>query len=108
MVSQKFIPTKPNGGREWYINMSSPLNDKSFYLSGGAREHKYSVITNVTSSNSQMIKQPDGSYQVYGVRKIGKYDFSVRMNVNASDTDSAQWWKNIEMTGYVKVISANC
>ena len=29
----------------------------------------------------------------------GKYDFSVRMNVNTSDSE--QWWKNVEMTGYV-------
>ena len=50
------------------------------------------------------MKQTDSSYQVYGVRKPGKYDFSVRMNVNTSDSE--QWWKNVEMTGYAKVISA--
>jgi hypothetical protein len=95
--------TKTNGGREWYINASSPLADKSFSLSGGT-EKTNSSLANVTSSNGQIIKQPDGSYQVYGVRKPGKYDFSVRMNVNTSDSE--QWWKNVEMTGYAKVISA--
>jgi hypothetical protein len=104
---REIYPTKPLGGREWYVNMSFPLNDKSFYLSGGGENTNSSAITNVTSSNSQLIKQADGSYQVHGVRKIGKYDFSVRMNVNTSDTDSAHWWKNVELTGYVKVISAN-
>ncbi len=94
--------TKPNGGREWYINMSSPLNDKSFSLSGGSEKTSNSSLANATSSNGQIIKQGDGSYQVYGVRKTGKYDFSARMNVNTSDTDTAQWWKNIEMTGYTK------
>jgi len=103
----EIYPTKPNGGREWYVNMSSPLNDKSFYLSGGGENTNSSAITNITSSNSHLIKQADGSYQVHGIRKIGKYDFSVRMNVNTSDTDSAHWWKNVELTGYVKVISAN-
>jgi hypothetical protein len=102
----EIYPTKPNGGREWYINMSSPLNDKSFSLSGGS-EKTNSTLANATSSNGQIIKQGDGSYQVYGVRKTGKYDFSARMNVNASDTDTAQWWKNIEMTGYTKVLSAS-
>jgi hypothetical protein len=100
----EIYPTKPNGGREWFINMTSPLDDKVFSLSGGG-ENTNSSLANATSSNGQIIKQPDGSYQVYGVRKAGKYDFSVRMNVNTSA--SAQWWKNVEMTGYIKVISAN-
>jgi hypothetical protein len=103
----EIYPTKPNGGREWYINMSSPLNDKSFSLSGGSEKTSNSSLANATSSNGQIIKQPDGSYQVYGVRKTGKYDFSARMNVNTSDTNTAQWWKNIEMTGYTKVLSAS-
>ena len=103
---REIYPTKPNGGREWYINMSSPLNDKSFSLSGGS-EKTNSTLANATASNGQIIKQGDGSYQVYGVRKTGKYDFSARMNVNASDTDTAHWWKNIEMTGYTKVLSAS-
>ena len=99
---REIYPTKSNGGREWFINMSSPLNDNSFFLSGGT-EKTNSSLANATSSNGQITKQPDGSYQVYGVRKTGKYDFSVRMNVNTSD--NAQWWKNVEMTGYAKVIS---
>ncbi len=102
----EIYPTKPNGGREWYVNMSSPLNDGNFYLSGGTENSNSSATTNSTS-NGQLIKLADGSYQVHGARKIGKYDFSVRMNVNTSDTDSTHWWNNVELTGYVKVISAN-
>ena len=99
---REIYPTKPNGGREWFINTTSPLNDNNFFLSGGT-EKTNSSLANATSANGQIIKQLDGSYQVYGVRKAGKYDFSVRMNVNTSD--NAQWWKNVEMTGYAKVIS---
>jgi hypothetical protein len=99
----EIYPTKLNEGREWYFNTSSPLTDKSFFLSGGP-EKTNSTLANATSSNGQIKKQPDGSYQVYGVRKPGKYDFSVRMNVNTPDSE--QWWKNVEMTGYAKVISA--
>jgi len=29
----EIYPTKPNGGREWYVNKSSPLNDNNFFLS---------------------------------------------------------------------------
>jgi hypothetical protein len=99
----EIYPTTPNGGREWYFNMNSPLTDNRFSLSGGT-EKTNSSLANATSSNGQIKKQTDGSYQVYGVRKPGKYDFSVRMNVNTSDSE--QWWKNVEMTGYAKVISA--
>jgi hypothetical protein len=98
----EIYPTKPYGGREWYINMNSPLSDNRFFLAGGT-EKTNSSFANATSSNGQIKKQTDGSYQVYGVRKLGKYDFSVRMSVNSSDNE--QWWKNIEMTGYAKVIS---
>jgi hypothetical protein len=100
---KEIYPTKPAGGREWYINMSSPTNDRNFYLSGGG-ESKNS-LSNATSSNGRLVKQPDGSYEVQGVRKTGKYDFSVRMNVNT--TDGMPSWKNVEMTGYLKVISTN-
>jgi hypothetical protein len=95
----EIYPTKPDG-REWYVNMNSPLNDNNFFLSGGT-EKTNTTFANATSSNGQIIKQSDGSYQVYGVWKPGKYDFSVLMNVA-----SEQWWKNVEMTGYAKVISA--
>ncbi len=101
---KEIYPTKP-GGREWFINMSSPLHDKNFSLSGGGERSSNSSLANASSTNGQIIKQPDGSYQIYGVRKTGKYDFSVRMNVNTSDSDTNQWWKNVEMTGYAKVIS---
>lgn len=97
---REIYPTKADGGKEWFISTTSPLNDSSFSLSGGT-EKTNSSLANATSSNGRIIKQPDGSYQVYGVRKTGKYDFSVRMNVNTS----AQWWKNVEITGYAKVIS---
>jgi hypothetical protein len=101
---QEIYPTK-HGGREWFINMSSPLSDKNFSLSGGGERASNSSLANASSINGQIIKQPDGSYQIYGVRKTGKYDFSVRMNVNTSDSATSQWWKNVEMTGYAKVIS---
>jgi hypothetical protein len=94
------------GGKEWYINMSSPLSDKNFSLSGGSEKSGNATLTNATASNGQIIRQPDGSYELYGVRKTGKYDFSVRMNVNTSESSQFKWWKNVEMTGYIKVINA--
>jgi hypothetical protein len=101
----EIYPTAPVGGREWYVNMSSPTNDTNFYLSGGGESTNSSGTANSNSPNGQLLRQNDGSYEVHGVRKTGKYDFSVRMNVNT--TDSIPSWKNVEMTGYLKVISTN-
>jgi hypothetical protein len=55
------------------------LSDKYFTLSGGTEKSANSSIANATSSNGQIIRQPDGSYQVYGVRKTGEYCFSIRV-----------------------------
>ena len=54
----EIYPTKTNGGREWYINATSPLTDKSFFLSGGT-EKANSSLANATSSNGQIRKQTD-------------------------------------------------
>jgi hypothetical protein len=75
---KKIYPTK-EGGREWYINMDSPTNDGTF------------------DPKSKMTKQPDGSWKIAAKK--------VRMNVNTPE--GMQPWKNVEITGYARVISAN-
>ena len=70
------------GGREWYINMKNPRNDNIFSIGTG---FSYENIT----------KQPDGSWRIAYPK--------VRMSV---DTPlNAPMWKNVEITGYVKVNS---
>ena len=100
------ITLKPNGGREWYVNMSSPLNDGNFYFSGGTENSNSSATTNSTS-NGQLIKLSDGSYQVHGALENREIRLFCANQCNTSDTDSTHWWNNVELTGYVKVISAN-
>ena len=73
------------GGREWFINMDNPENDGIF------------------NPESPITKQPDGSWQIAGRHKIGKYNEEVRMNVNTTPGDKQ--WKNVEITGYAKVVS---
>src|SRR5215469_3906430 len=48
----EIYPTKSNGGREWYMNTSTPLSDKNFSLSGGTE--KTNSLANATSLNSQI------------------------------------------------------
>jgi hypothetical protein len=75
------------GGREWFINMDNPKNDGIF------------------NPESPITRQPDGSWQIEGRQKIGKYNEEVRMNVNTTPGDKQ--WKNVEITGYAKVVQAN-
>jgi hypothetical protein len=82
---KEIYPTKP-GGREWFINMDNPTSDKIF------------------DPQSTIAKQPDGSWQIEGRQTNSKFGNEVRMNVNTPKGQEP--WKNVEMTGYAKVISA--
>jgi hypothetical protein len=78
---KEIYPTM-QGGREWYINMNNPRSDNIFSIGTG---FSYENIT----------KQPDGSWRIAYPK--------VRMSV---DTPlNAPMWKNVEITGYVKVNS---
>jgi hypothetical protein len=77
----EIYPTAKNG-REWFIDMEDPLNDKSFSITSDVP-----IVKNV---------EEDGlSWSIN--------DTQIRMNVDTPD--SIQPWKNIEMTGYVKIMS---
>jgi hypothetical protein len=75
-------PTKKDG-REWYVNMNNPENDTLFSIGGSSQS-----ITKQTNDGSWRTTNPQ-----------------VRMRVT-TPPDSAQW-KNVEITGYVKVNSTN-
>lgn len=75
---QKIYPTKE--GYEWYVNMADPLDD--------------SFVRNFSEIN--LIQLEDGSWQVS--------DEQVRFNVFSK---SHQKWKNVEITGYVKLEETN-
>lgn len=78
--------TKPEG-REWFIDMNDPTTDGIF------------------NPQSNITRQNDGSWQISGRQNTGKYNNEVRMEVNTPN--GQQDWKNVEMTGYAKVILAN-
>ena len=72
-------PTK-NGGREWFMNMDDPLNDKAFSITSNI------PITKNDDDGSWLIDKPE-----------------VRMNVDTPKGEPA--WKNVEITGYIKLTS---
>ena len=82
----EIYPTKV-GGREWFIDMDDPTKDGLF------------------NPQSNITRQADDSWQISGRQNIGKYNNEVRMDVNTPTGE--QEWKNVEMTGYARVIHAN-
>jgi hypothetical protein len=74
----EIYPTLP-GGREWYINMSDPKQDPVF---------------NITD-NTPISRQDDGSWLIN--------DPQIRLRVLTLPGE--ELWKNVEMTGYFKVVS---
>ena len=83
---REIYATKP-GGREWFINMNDSTSDGIFH------------------PGSQISKQADGSWQVEGRQTNSKFGNEVRMGVYTPPGEEP--WKNVEITGYAKVISAN-
>ena len=78
---RQIYPTKSDG-REWYIDMNDPRSDGLFFI----------------TSDKNITKQVDKDVS-WHVNHT-----SIRLNV---DTPSGlQPWKNVEITGYVKIVSA--
>src|SRR5919204_1935934 len=80
---KEIFPTK-QGGREWFLNMNNPDTNNS--------DTAFSITA---SQNHELTKQNDSSWSIGGR--------GVRLNVDTPLL--AVPWKNIEITGYVKVLS---
>ena len=80
----EIYPTKA-GGREWFINMENPTIDGIF------------------NPQSNISRQPDGSWRIGGKLTAGKFYDEERMNVNTPS--GAENWKNVEITGYARINS---
>ena len=76
----EIYPTAKDG-REWFINMQDPLDDDAFSITSNVP-----IVKNSEDEPAWFIN-----------------DTQIRMNIGTPD--SAQPWKNIEMTGYVKIKS---
>ena len=79
-------PTRA-GGREWFVDMNNPTKDLGF------------------ETESNITRQLDGSWQVSGRLLNGTYAEEVRMEVLR--LPRSEEWKNVEMTGYAKIIPSN-
>jgi hypothetical protein len=84
---KQIYPTQP-GGREWFIDMTNPTSDGIFDPGSPIKQHA------------------DGSWKINGnLRPGNKYEDQVRMTVG-TPTGQEQW-KNVEITGYARVLSAD-
>jgi hypothetical protein len=76
---KKIYSTK-QGGREWFMNMTNPQNDPNV-------EFTY---------NPKLVKQNDSSWEL---------DKNDKIRINVDTPKDLTPWKNIEITGYVKINS---
>jgi hypothetical protein len=74
---KKIYPTI-EGGREWFVNMDNPFADNLFY----------------STFHRNITRQDDGSWRIGGS--------AVRLNVITPP--GSKLWKNIEITGYAKIV----
>ncbi|HZD34389.1 MAG TPA: hypothetical protein VE130_04220 [Nitrososphaeraceae archaeon] len=72
----EIYPTK-NGGREWFVNMSNPVNSSNFSITDGGN----------------LTKLPDDAWRINNPH--------VRMVVNT--TGSQENWRDVEITGYIRL-----
>jgi hypothetical protein len=78
--AKEIYPTKQEG-REWYFDINNPFQDGIF------------------DPGTKITKLQDGSWLV---GEDGDNDYQVRMNVNTPPGQNE--WRDVEITGYVKVI----
>jgi hypothetical protein len=84
---KEIYPTKL-GGREWFIDMNHPIGD------------------GILDPGSPIKRQTDGSWEIDGSLRSGsKYEDQVRMTVGTPT--GQEMWKNVEITGYARVLSAD-
>jgi hypothetical protein len=76
---EKIYPTK-EGGREWHVNMDDPFADDLFS----------------STFDRDITRQGDGSWRIDGP--------AVRLNVITPE--GSEPWKNVEITGYAKVMDS--
>jgi hypothetical protein len=74
---KKMYPTA-SGGREWFINMNDPRSDGIFFI----------------TSDQNITQQEDGSWRINNT--------NVRLNIDTPP--NAQPWKNVEITGYARIV----
>lgn len=74
---KKIYPTI-EGGREWFVDMDNPFDDNLFY----------------STFHRNITRQDDGSWRIGGS--------AVRLNVITPP--GSKLWKNIEITGYAKIV----
>jgi hypothetical protein len=83
----EIYPTKEDG-REWYLNMNNPLNDSLFSIT---------FEPNIT-------RQIDGSWRISETNSSYSNP-QIRMNVDTPD--GLEPWRDVEMTGYIRIVSIN-
>ncbi len=84
--TREIYPTVP-GGREWYIDMANPTADPDFVFS--------------SATGTTLVHNADGSWKDNEITNSMSEGARLQVVTNAGETQ----WKNVEITGYVKLLS---
>ncbi|HEX5904909.1 MAG TPA: hypothetical protein VFY50_02555, partial [Candidatus Nitrosocosmicus sp.] len=93
---KKLYPTK-TGGEEWYMDMINPTSDRRFNP-GNTITKNADGSWKMTATQVRMGVYPSTGYDA---SKIATYDHS-QLAIKGY-MQAANDWKNVEMTGYVRV-----
>jgi hypothetical protein len=96
---REIYPTK-HGGEEWFMNMQNPTADPRF-------DPQATIINNpdgsykVTKQQIRMEVYPSTGYHQDQITTLNQKDLAAKGYMQSQND-----WKNVEMTGYVKLISS--
>ena len=101
---KEIYPTGKGGGREWYINMADPRNDSIF-----STGFKQSLIKQNSSNSSNFSSGNDNNNNSGGgsTNSISWRITNPQVRMHVDTPPGSVQWKNVEITGYIKVNSTN-
>jgi hypothetical protein len=83
---KKIYPTK-YGEREWFINMDDPTSDGIF------------------DPQTEVNRNSDGSWRIGSTSREEGYNGKFHIVMNVDTPEGKQEWRDVEITGYFKVVS---
>jgi hypothetical protein len=96
---REIYPTKP-GGEEWFMNMQDPTSDPRFDPQATITKNPDGSYK-VTKEEVRMEVYPSTDYHQDKITTLNQKELAAKGYMQSPND-----WKNVEMTGYVKLISS--
>ena len=96
---KEIYPTKP-GGEEWFMNMQDPTSDPRFNPQATITKNSDGSYK-ITKTAVRMETYPSTGYHQDQITTLNQKELAAKRYMQSPND-----WKNVEMTGYVKLISS--